>query len=130
VVAETLKKKMTTVPENWIPMIPVHVANDNREVQLQRAAMPRLIPGTPDIPVEPRGRFLRVGLDQDPKQPYFVFEEEVPKAGVVLTRTYQRARWYDGKIVTWLGRRKQVGLGQGSSGLMWDRIEPLEGSQE
>jgi hypothetical protein len=112
------------VPENWIPFIPVHNPGSNREIRLQRAAMPRLIPGTPDDPVEPRGAFLRPGLDQVPRQPYFIHEEEVPKAGVILTRTFQRARWADGRIVTWLGRRKQVGLGQGSSGLAWDRIEP------
>lgn len=114
------------VPENWIPFIPVHDPGSSRDIRLQRAALPRIIPGTPDDPVEPRGAFLRSGLDQQPRQHYFVHEEEVPKAGVILTRTFQRARWKDGKIVTWLGRRKQTGLGQGSSGLAWDRIEPIE----
>ena len=33
------RQVMTGVPENWIPMIPVHLANDNREIQLQRAKM-------------------------------------------------------------------------------------------
>ena len=28
---------MNTVPENWIPFIPVHVNGSNREIQLQRA---------------------------------------------------------------------------------------------
>ncbi|WP_406081194.1 hypothetical protein [Micromonospora sp. NBC_00858] len=113
------------VPENWIPFIPVHNPGSSRDVRLQRAAMPRLIPGALEAPVEPRGSFLRPGLDETARRPYFVHEEEVPKAGVVLTRTYQRTRWSDGQVVTWLGRRKQVGLGQGSSGLAWDRIEPL-----
>lgn len=117
------------VPENWIPFVPVHNPGSNREIRLQRAAMPRLIPGRPDDPVEPRSASLRPGLDQPSRQPYFIHEEEVPKAGVILTRSFQRARWIDGKIVTWLGRRKQVGLGQGSSGLAWDRIEPLENSE-
>src|SRR5690606_19629559 len=31
---------MTQVPENWIPFIPVHIENSNREIQLRRAAMP------------------------------------------------------------------------------------------
>jgi hypothetical protein len=114
------------VPENWIPFIPVHNPGSNREIRLQRAAMPRLIPGTPDDPVEPRGALLRPGLDQPDRRPYFVHEEEVPKAGVIMTRTYQRARWTDGRIVSWLGRRKQVGVGQGSSGLGWDLLQPLE----
>src|SRR5439155_26928170 len=29
---------MNTVPESWIPLIPVHVEGDNRNIQLQRAA--------------------------------------------------------------------------------------------
>jgi hypothetical protein len=33
---------MTSVPENWIPMIPVHVPNDNRTIQLQRGSMLRI----------------------------------------------------------------------------------------
>ena len=34
---------MNTLPENWIPFIPVHVPADNREIQLQRASLPRRI---------------------------------------------------------------------------------------
>jgi hypothetical protein len=118
----------TRVAENWIPLVPVHVPGSNREIRLQRGAMPRLIPGTP-TPVEPRGAILRSGLDERPAQPYFVHEEEVPRAGIVVTRTFQRARWWDGRIYTWLGRRKQTGRGQGSSGLEFDRIVPLAGEQ-
>jgi hypothetical protein len=120
-----------SVPENWIPFIPVHNPGSNRDVRLQRAAMPRLIPGPPNhalnTPIEPRGVFLRTGLDQTPRLTYFIHEEEVPRSGVVLIRTFQRARWLNGQIVTWLGREKQSGVrqtqsGQGSSGLAWDRI--------
>src|SRR5262249_31088774 len=38
---------MNTVPENWIPFIPVHVPGDNRQIQLQRASLPRRIEGDP-----------------------------------------------------------------------------------
>jgi hypothetical protein len=116
----------TRVPENWIPFISVHEPGSNRDIRLQRAAMPRLIPGTPAQPVEPRGAVLRPGLDEEPEQPYFIHEEEVPRAGAIVTRTYQRTRWWDGKVYTWLGRRKQTGRGQGSSGLAFDQIEPVE----
>lgn len=115
----------THVQENWIPFIPVRIPGSNREIRLQRGAMPHLSPGTPS-PVEPRGRILRTGLDQPQRQPYFIHEEEVPRAGVIVTRTYQRARWWDGKVCTWLGRRKQTGRGQGSSGLEFDRIVPID----
>ncbi len=114
----------TQVSENWIPFIPVHIPGSNREIRLQRAAMPRHFPDLP-IPIEPRGAVLRHGLDESPRQPYFIHEEEVPRAGVIVTRAYQRARWANGKIYTWLGRRKQTGRGQGSSGLAFDQIVPL-----
>ncbi len=115
----------TRVRENWIPFIPVHKPGSNRDIRLQRAAIPRPFADAPS-PVEPRGAILRAGLDEPRPQPYFIHEEEVPKAGAVVTRTYQRARWWDGRVYTWLGRRKQTGRGQGSSGLKFDRIEPIE----
>lgn len=66
------------------------------------------------------------GLNDNPPQPYFLHEEEVLKAGTQVTRTYQRVRWWNGQIYTWLGRRKQTGRGQGSSGLEFDRIVLIE----
>lgn len=38
---------MTSAAEHWIPFITVHLENDIREVQLQRAAMPRILEGDP-----------------------------------------------------------------------------------
>lgn len=62
---------MNTVPENWIPFVPVHLEGDNREIQLQRAAMPRILEGGPKPPkkVRPRTVLLREGLDKQPAQP-------------------------------------------------------------
>jgi len=115
---------MTTVPENWIPFIPVHVPGSNRRIQLQRAALPRIIAGDPDPPikVQPKTVLLREGLDQDPAQPYFLYEEEVPRAGTRATQSFQRARWTGGAVYTWLRVRKQTGRGEGQSGLAFDRI--------
>jgi hypothetical protein len=117
-------KVMSTVPENWIPMIPVHVAGDNRETQLQRAAMLRIIEGDPATPpkVTPRTSLLRVGLEAAPAEPYFLHEEEVPRAGIQVTQRFQRTRWRDGRAWVWLGVRKQTGRGEGSSGLAFDRL--------
>src|SRR5262249_22309466 len=57
---------MTTVPENWIPFIPVRVPGSTREIQLQRAAMPRIIESDtgPIARIEPRSSLLREGLDE------------------------------------------------------------------
>ena len=115
---------MNNVPENWIPFIPVHVPGDNREIQLQRAALLRILEGDPDKPekVRPRTALVREGLDQAPAVAYFVHEEEVPRAGVRVTQTFQRTRWRDGQVFVWLGVRKQTGRGEGWSGLAFDRI--------
>jgi hypothetical protein len=118
---------MNTVPEQWIPFIPVHVPGDIREIQLQRAAMPRIMEGDPDLPrkVQPRTALVREGLDRQPRVAYFLHEEEVPRAGVRVTQSFQRTRWRDGRAWVWLGVRKQTGRGEAESGLAFDRIVNL-----
>jgi hypothetical protein len=39
----------------------------------------------------------------------------------VVQRSWQQARWSDGSTVTWSGRRKLNGRGEGSSGLAFDQ---------
>jgi len=122
--ADIQYKLGTSMPENWIPFIPVHKPDSNREIRLQRASMKRDIPNVSNIdPVEPRGEILRPGLNEEPKQPFFIHNEEVLKVGTQVSRSYQRARWWNGDVYTWLGRSKQSGKGQGSSGLEFDRIQ-------
>lgn len=118
---------MNTVPENWIPFIPVHVDGSSREVQLQRASMPRILendaPGNAQK-IKPRTQLVREGLEKDPVEAYFIHEEEIPRAGIRAYQTFQRTRWYDGKVVNWYGSRKQTGRGEGHSGLAFDQIIP------
>lgn len=116
-----------SVPDNWIPFIPVHTENTNRSIRLQRAAMPRLFKQSYSH-VRPRTRLLREGLNgQNVQQsPYYINEEEVPRAGIQLSSTYQRTRWYDGKIINWYGITKKTGRGEGSSGLQYDKIEAVK----
>jgi len=118
-------KVMTTVPENYIPLVPVQVPNDNRETQLQRAAMLRLIDPANPVPIEPRTSLLRVGLDETVASPYFIHEEEVPRAGAQVSQRFQRTRWRDGRAWTWLGVRKQTGRGESSSGLAFDQLDEI-----
>jgi hypothetical protein len=115
---------MNTVPENWIPFLPVHVPGSNRDIQLQRAAMPRILIGNPDPPekVQPLTALLRQGLDDAMPSVYFVHEEEVPRAGVRVTQYYSRTRWTTGQVFTWLRAQKQTGRGEASSGLGFDRL--------
>ena len=119
---------VNSVPEHWIPLIPVHVDENQREIQLQRAAMPRILENDPAVPkkVEPRTSLLREGLDEETKQKYLLHEEEVSKVGIRVHKSFQRTRWYDGKVFNWLGIRKQVGRGGGRSGLAFDQILPVK----
>jgi len=113
---------MTTVPEHWIPFVAVHVPGDVRETQLQRGAMPRVIEGgpAPVAKVRPRTSLLRPGLDELPLQPFFVHEQEITRAGTHVSLGYQRTRWLDGRVVLWVGAKRTIGRGEGSSGLAFD----------
>ncbi|WP_055615562.1 hypothetical protein [Streptomyces phaeochromogenes] len=116
---------MSSVPENWIPFIPVHVPGDNRAVQLQRAAMPSEVDATP---VRPRTALLREGLDAG--CPYFVNEEEVPRSGTRLTVAYNRTRTRTGRVVLWLSVHRTTGRGERSSGLSFDLLTTTSSSAE
>jgi hypothetical protein len=89
---------------------------------LQRAALPRSLEGDPNPPVkvQPRTVLLRQGQDDHPSQTYFGAQEKVPREGTRLLQSYQRTRWTDGRVVTWLRGRRQTGRGEGSSGLRFD----------
>ena len=118
---------MTPVAEHWIPFVPVHVDDDNREIQLQRAAMPRLLEGQEGVLPEkivPRSRILREGLDLPVPRTYFVAEEEIERAGTIIETRWQRCRWRGGRVVTWLGHQRITGRGEGSSGLAFDTLVP------
>jgi hypothetical protein len=109
------------IPEQWIPFVPVHMDDENREIQLQRAALPRFLENTESVDkVRPRTLMLQPGLSD--KKPFFIFEEEIPRTGINIYHSYQRTRWKNGRVITWFGARKTAGHGEGSSGLAFDRI--------
>jgi hypothetical protein len=99
----------TTVPENWIPFIPVHMEGSDTEVRLQRAAMP----GAKGA----QGMLLK-----EQPAPYYIHEEIVPRSGVQVTRSFQRTRWHNGQTFLWIGRTKSAGKGEGWSNLAFDQI--------
>jgi hypothetical protein len=102
----------TSVPKNWIPFIPVHKEGSQQEIRLQRAKIPNAPPAVSQLLTE--------------QQPvHFIEEEEVPRAGVIVTRMYKRTRWLNGKTYLWIARTKTVGRGEGWSGLMFDQILPV-----
>jgi hypothetical protein len=119
----------TSVPENWIPFLPVKrpVDGDDRSIRLQRASMPRFFQSTVR-PVRPGTRILRSGLTDDDRQllPLFINEEEVSRAGIQIETAYQRTRWFDGATTVWYGRRVRSGRGAGSSGLRFDVLHDIK----
>ncbi len=86
-------------------------------VDLQRAAVLRTEPDGQVRRVEPRGLVLGGSA------PLRVAEEEVPREGALVERAFKHARWFDGRSLVWLGRRKSVGRGEGSSGLRFDALD-------
>lgn len=106
---------ISSVPENWIPFIPVHVPGDTRAVQLQRAAMPSEVDASL---IRPRTALLREGFDHGDR--YFINEEEIPRSGTRLTVSYNRTRTRTGRVALWLSIHRDVGRGERSSGLSFD----------
>jgi hypothetical protein len=104
------------VPEHWIPLAPQRVVlpNGRASIRLRKA---RMLDGTSPTP---RGRIL------EPDQALTLFDETVPRAGARVMRSYQLARWTSGSTHLWTGRRITAGLGEGSSGLQFDLVEPLK----
>ncbi|HNB81451.1 MAG TPA: hypothetical protein PLP14_05085, partial [Chitinophagaceae bacterium] len=78
---------MTEVPGHWIPFLPVHIEGDNREIQLQRASMLRILEGDTLAPakIKPSNSLLREGLDDASPKAYFIHEEEIPRAGIRIS---------------------------------------------
>lgn len=98
-------------PGHWVPLVPVQGPDGRR---LRRARV--LAADGTAAAVAAEGRLLEApGLA--------LHEAEVPREGVRVTRTCRLARGEDGSTHLWIGRRKRVGRGEGSSGMAFDRLE-------
>ena len=120
--AAMVYKIMNALPENWIPFIPVKLSG-NRAIQYRRATFKRVVNnvGT-SVSISPRTYILSPhGTDA-----YYINEEEILKSGTIVATTYQRTRWYNGEVITWLGRNRTTGKGPGRSGLKFDKMKSKE----
>ncbi|MDA0171419.1 hypothetical protein OJ998_20130 [Solirubrobacter taibaiensis] len=97
----------TDPPPYWFPLLPQRAVPTNPSMSFKLAGAPS-------------GRVL-APLASDPN--LRLREDEVPREGARVTRAYQLARWIDGGTYLWLGRRKGVGRGEGSSGLHFDTTD-------
>lgn len=110
---DALRYRLSTeAPDYWVPLLPVKTSQGLR---FKRGAV--LKTDGVSEPVRARGRIL------EPGQELSLFEEEVPREGMRVTRSYQFTRWIDGSSHFWVGRRKGIGRGEGSSGLKFDSPE-------
>jgi hypothetical protein len=113
---KVIYKLATAVPDNWVPLLPVQ---SSAGLRLKRGKVLK-VDGVLEL-VQAHGRILNPGLSD--QQALSIYEEEVPREGIRVTRSYQLARWHDGSTHLWIGRRKQIGRGEGSSGLRFDDLE-------
>jgi hypothetical protein len=113
----------STVPPYWIPLLPVQLKLDNDKVvsRLKRGAV--LQPDGSQKVHHAEGRVLNRGAE------LLLYDEEIPREGVRVTRHYQMARWIDGSTFVWAAHRKQVGRGEGSSGLVFDSLNAAQGAE-
>jgi hypothetical protein len=95
----------TSVPENWIPFVPVRF-DQNGQMRLRRAALPRTLADRPPVRIRPRKQLLREGLVLPQVQPFDLNEEEITMPGILVREYWRQARWFDAKIFTWLTREK------------------------
>jgi hypothetical protein len=117
-----------STPENWIPFVSRYRVAENRMV-LQRGVMERNEPFIPDAikKIRPVGKILNENTDGEV---YFLENEEIPKEGVKVIRSFQRTRWFNGKVVNWVGRKKIAALGQIYSPLEFDTTTNFNKAEE
>lgn len=103
------------VPPWWVPLVPERAAA-GPDVRLRRGRLQGWDALDPAL-AGAKGRILGV------PRPLRLYEEEVPRGGVHLTRAWQLTRSPDGRVHLWMARRKRPGRGDRASGLEFDRIE-------
>ncbi|MFZ2899167.1 MAG: hypothetical protein WA004_11120 [Saprospiraceae bacterium] len=117
-----LYKLVSKVPDYWIPFVPVQEIATGADgdpvpaIRLQRARLFRE-PSNSSPASDVRSQILST------PGPLKMFEEEIPRAGIMIKRSYQYARWADGATFLWIGRKKTIGKGEGWSGLRFDVVE-------
>jgi len=104
-----LYQPKTPIPIHWIPYKPRQTDNEGNYI-LRRARTVEDLSKGPQY----KGIFL--------SESKYVFEEEVPRAGIMLCRVYQLARDNDGKRYCWRSRKKRPDAVQKSSGLRFDYL--------
>lgn len=103
------------VPEHWLPLVPVRRTGDaGRWRQRGRVTPPH---DAPDDWGEAHGLLL------EPWTRLLLYEEEVPRAGAVVSRRARSTRRHDGAPIVWVGRRKRLGARRPSGAYLPDQLD-------
>jgi hypothetical protein len=106
----------STVPPNWIPLLPVQpTASNPKQSLLRKGAI--LQPDGSGAVHHAKGELLTSVAN------LLIYDEEVPREGVRITRQRRASRWTDGSTWVWTSLRNQVGSGEGSSALRFDSVQ-------
>jgi hypothetical protein len=106
----------TTVPDNWIPLLPVQLDDHGPLItRLKRGAI--LQPDGTNTVHHARSEALNALANS------LLYDEEVPREGVHVTRRRRITRWTDGSTWGWSAFQNTVGSGEGSAGLRFDHLE-------
>lgn len=104
----------TTVPDNWLPFVPVTINAPRGDIALERA----VLYNDWGQQVAPIGRV--VGSITRLR------EEEIPRSGARVIRRANRSRWTTGSTFLWTARSKAPAEGEASSALRFDLTLPTE----
>jgi hypothetical protein len=107
----------TTIPDNWIPMVPVK--SPQGALYLRRGTM-EVPTSSGFVKLKARAQVL------DPTHPFLVADHIVPRSGLQVDRYFRRTRSSDGTTFVWQARRSGLGRGPGWSGLRFDIVTDLK----
>lgn len=117
-----LYRLASELPPHWVPMLPVPIVEGRADLlglKPGRQGQGHILAELWKVanPDPPQGT-------EPPREGMPLYGEEVPREGARISRAYQYARWTNGKSYLWIGRRNEVGRGEGSSGLVFDQLVP------
>ncbi|MFJ5546360.1 hypothetical protein [Streptomyces sp. NPDC093225] len=121
---------LTPVPPYWVPLVPVPLVPGpaggadgdgaaRGAVRFRRGVVRRTADGVQPGAV---GRLLEPEV-----KPVYFRDEEIPRAGVTVSRVPVVVRDGQGRLYHWVGRRVRAGRGEAASGLAFDAALPAQG---
>jgi hypothetical protein len=106
----------TDVPDHWYPLLPSPLQSNSFQFRL--GSLPASSAKGEKIN-EPQSIILKAGAGNN----LTIHEEELPRTGIQVSRAYQYARWIDGLMHIWIGRKKETARRQEAIGLRFDVVE-------